>query len=366
MSVPTYTPVTPPPGQPGRLLSLHAIGLRCLDETEHDGLGEGVANDAIRLFALNTMQTGTGVPVQSKTAVFNLGDNYEDGRFVDFDIDLASVWIPAASPYPVKLNVLLTLGEEDWGGQNWDQATKDFIDEVGKGASNALSQIATTAVSGVIGSAAGPVGPAVGSLVGAVVRRLVDELTRATKKLESDLFPPSDVTVILDRSTSVLHGPDPRRLTQTLLFEDFGGRYELVCQWRIYEQAASPTAPTINRLRFDILTGSDDLRGGNDNLNLLVELVNGHVLRQDNVNRSARWADHQRHEVIMPLAPAVRPTEIKAVTLETTARGGMGGDNWNVDAVTVTSDRGPILTTRSGAPLHRFTGDSWQLRLQIR
>ncbi|GAB3236627.1 hypothetical protein GCM10027586_15610 [Kineococcus gypseus] len=230
----TRTPATTLPSGPGHLLSVRAISLLCLDETEHEGfwpaVGEGIANDAMRLFALVTTQVGAGAPTQHRTAVLNLGDDYEDGRRVDFDHELARVFIPSDVQWPVKLNALLFLAEEDWGGQEWDKPVREIIDLVGGAAGSALSKLASTAVGGALGGAGGgPVGAAVGVIAGFVVGAVADAL----KDLESDVFRPNDLSVVLQRPTDVLAGPDPRRMVEHLFFEDFGGRYQLTCEVRL-------------------------------------------------------------------------------------------------------------------------------------
>ena len=52
--------------------------------------------------------------------------------------------------------------------------------------------------------------------------------------------------------------------------------------------------------------------------------------------------------------------------LTTTSGGGIGGDNWNLDALTVQDERnGLVLYARSGSPLKRFTGEAPYMRLGL-
>jgi hypothetical protein len=113
----------------GAILSLVATRLLCEDETEHDGLGEGVANDAIRLGGLFTTAMGTGgEPRQAMIAGHNLGNNYEDGRLLNMELELGRFFIPGEQQLPTVCNAMIFLVEEDWGGTNWDGAVRGVID----------------------------------------------------------------------------------------------------------------------------------------------------------------------------------------------------------------------------------------------
>lgn len=114
-----------------------------------------------------------------------------------------------------------------------------------------------------------------------------------------------------------------------------------------------------NKLTLKIRTGNDDLRGGNDNLDVTVLLRNGHRQVVRNVNHGARWADRTTHEVSIPLDVPVSPTAIRSVMLAATVRGGMGGDNWNMDSLVIYARGGGVdrtLYNKSGSPLVRITG----------
>jgi hypothetical protein len=115
-----------------------------------------------------------------------------------------------------------------------------------------------------------------------------------------------------------------------------------------------------NELMLQFVTGGDDLRGGSDNVNLLLLLQSGTPLRFDNVNRGKRWPDRSTQAVSLPLPDTVRLEDIKGVRLETTFGGGLGGDNWNLDHLTVSARIGGEVREffdQGGAPLFRFTGD---------
>lgn len=105
-----------------------------------------------------------------------------------------------------------------------------------------------------------------------------------------------------------------------------------------------------------LVTGSDDLRGGNDNVHVrLIDVEGRRVAQRVNANNSGRWSDGSTHDVSITL-DRVRVDQLSAIELETTFGGGMGGDNWNLDRLSL-SGGGKALFEARGAPLFRFTGD---------
>ena len=111
-------------------------------------------------------------------------------------------------------------------------------------------------------------------------------------------------------------------------------------------------------LQIQIRTGGDDLRGGNDNANLIVLFTDGNIQTIRDINRGQRWKDHQTYSVRQSVTKPIG--EIRGIRLETTASGGHSGDNWNVDSVKVIATENGITRTlfdRNGNPLFRFTGD---------
>jgi hypothetical protein len=133
----------------------------------------------------------------------------------------------------------------------------------------------------------------------------------------------------------------------------------------------------LSGLRFTITTGDDDLRGGHDNVMAYIRVAGhadwGLIPLHGGLNGSVRWADRSTHTVDVPLdyhGCAPPPAYITGVRLQTTFGGGMGGDNWNLQAVHVdwvgTDDRGaPASGPLADAPasarggyVHRFNGDN--------
>src|SRR5262245_50926561 len=69
-------------------------------------------------------------------------------------------------------------------------------------------------------------------------------------------------------------------------------------------------------------TGSDDLRGGSDNVNLIALLQDGTQIRFDNVNQSQRWDNNSTNRVTKELPEGLNFGNITGVQLETTFRWG--------------------------------------------
>jgi hypothetical protein len=91
----------------------------------------------------------------------------------------------------------------------------------------------------------------------------------------------------------------------------------------------------VNKLYFTFRTGGDDLRGVNDNVNLTIHFRDGQLHRIQNANGGHRWTNNTSNVVEVNLTHAVIPADITQIDLETTFGGGIGGDNWNMDSLSV-------------------------------
>lgn len=141
------------------------------------------------------------------------------------------------------------------------------------------------------------------------------------------------------------------------------------CRWRAYftdtkyTPAAPPTIPNNpNELVVTFHTGGDDLRGGNDNVNIVLCLKSGAKLRFNNVNNGKRWVDFSTQSISRPLDAGFRPEDIAGISVETTFGGGIGGDNWNLDKIEVKTKLGGretdiLIEGALRTLLFRFTGD---------
>ena len=71
-----------------------------------------------------------------------------------------------------------------------------------------------------------------------------------------------------------------------------------------------------------ITTGSDDLRGGNDNLSVQIHFADGSMQSANNVNKGANWGNNSVNFVSLSLNKPVAPGQIKDITLIHGAQGG--------------------------------------------
>ncbi len=124
----------------------------------------------------------------------------------------------------------------------------------------------------------------------------------------------------------------------------------------------------IRQVRFEIRTGGDDLRGGNDNLNIEVNYFNKTSQKFNNVNNSRRWIDNYTQTIELNLRQPVQRADISHFNFTTTFYNGMGKDKWNMDRVKVyviQNGEAKYLIEKSGKPLHRFRPESQSYRLDV-
>lgn len=121
----------------------------------------------------------------------------------------------------------------------------------------------------------------------------------------------------------------------------------------------------VNRLELTFRTGDDDLRGRDDNVNLLIYLADGSVQRVDNINGSGQWAPHALSVVEVGLSPAVAPETILRIELQTTFRGGHDGDDWDMESVLVRGMGNGIDRELATHGFNRFTSDDGVLSIVI-
>ena len=120
--------------------------------------------------------------------------------------------------------------------------------------------------------------------------------------------------------------------------------------------APPAVAGQVSRLLLEIRTGSDDMRGGNDNLNIETHFADGRTQIDNNVNNSAKWNNNTTHTVTIVLNKPVPVNQIRSLTLATTFSGGMGGDNWNMDSLKVTATGVGVNQVIATSGFNRFTG----------
>jgi hypothetical protein len=117
------------------------------------------------------------------------------------------------------------------------------------------------------------------------------------------------------------------------------------------------SANTSNLLHLVFNTGGDDLRGGNDNLKVKVNLRSGRSEEFVYVNQGVQWNNNRRSDVMLKLSNAIRKEDILSIELEIDR----GGDNWSMASSEgyLWSAGRPIEVYRQGAA--RFSGSNPKL-----
>jgi hypothetical protein len=132
--------------------------------------------------------------------------------------------------------------------------------------------------------------------------------------------------------------PKPDR--ESWCYEERNRNGNEVC-WRTYfvqNNYGVRTAPAIpagpqKEMLITVKTGGDDLRGGGDNMDAIVNLTRGRTVRLNNINKSQRWIDWSTNVFGVSLPADVTPRDVLSVQFQTAFRGGFDGDNWNIDNV---------------------------------
>lgn len=106
--------------------------------------------------------------------------------------------------------------------------------------------------------------------------------------------------------------------------------------------AATTTPCTVQTLRMRITTGGDDLRGGKDNLNVTIRWGDHGFQGAPNVNNGANWPNGSVHMVDIRLNQPVPLNEIRSISLDHLAGGGL-----TVSAETVLSPIGVLAGLQS-------------------
>jgi len=128
-----------------------------------------------------------------------------------------------------------------------------------------------------------------------------------------------------------------------------------------------PNDGQVREILVQVNTGADDLRGGRDNVNLIVHLRDGRTIVRNNINRGARWLRNYT-ETASVRVPPTRRSDIAAVEFTTTFGGGLSGENWDtlnivVKYYTAGNSLAELVQSRR---FFRFTGDRKRLKLTVR
>ncbi len=144
---------------------------------------------------------------------------------------------------------------------------------------------------------------------------------------------------------------------------------------------------TVTQLRMKFATSNDDLRGGHDNLNIVIYFTTGGYQLAPNVNKSQNWPNNSVNIVAIPLAHPVPPSEIRAFRLVHIADGGFNigsipelatlaapiaiaqafqsPDNWDMADVQVAALGNGVGAQIAHHGFNRFTGSNPVLTIGV-
>jgi hypothetical protein len=123
-------------------------------------------------------------------------------------------------------------------------------------------------------------------------------------------------------------------------------------------KSGCPNGNQVTKISFTFKTSDDDLRGGNDNLNVTVLFADGSKQFEANVNHSQNWPNGSTKGAEILLDHAVDINQIRSLILADTFGGGSGGDNWNMASMQADAslaDGTNHTIAKSG--FHRFSAD---------
>lgn len=126
-----------------------------------------------------------------------------------------------------------------------------------------------------------------------------------------------------------------------------------------------PNDELVYEVVLQFATGPDDLRGGNDNVDLVVGLADGTQQTYRNINLNARWSPGSNEFAQIVLQRAVRKDQIRRLIVSTTFGGGISGDNWDMSALTVYFLGGSFFQSRKSVGGKRFTGNDKVLTIAL-
>ena len=140
---------------------------------------------------------------------------------------------------------------------------------------------------------------------------------------------------------------------------------------------------TVSHLELRFRTGNDDLRGGQNNLNVEVHLADGTMQVANNVNRGANWGNNSTNVVTVPLQHPVAPNQITMIRLVHLAHGGFSPglnpsapevgvlegikseDNWDMAEFQAFGRGSGINVPIASFGSHRFTGSNPSLDIHV-
>ena len=121
----------------------------------------------------------------------------------------------------------------------------------------------------------------------------------------------------------------------------------------------------VHELEFTVTMGNDDLRGGRDNIDLMLVTDDGVSRHYPRINGGERWAPGTWPRAYVVLDPPVAYESITELDLIATVTGGIDGDNIDIDAIVITGRGGARTWPVATVGAVRFTGTSRRLTIPV-
>ena len=117
-----------------------------------------------------------------------------------------------------------------------------------------------------------------------------------------------------------------------------------------------PVDNLVRELVFCFSTGDDDLRGGSDNIDLIVSFIDGTQQEFKNINLGKRWVVGSEEYAEAVLQKGIKLEELSSLLVQTTFGGGVGGDNWDMKSLKIYAYGGGMFQQIKEVGFKRFTG----------
>lgn len=175
------------------------------------------------------------------------------------------------------------------------------------------------------------------------------------------------VQILIKKTVPVSGTPGPgRETTRLLVNNNYPSIHRFTSQSRqkSFSANADQTALRNATITAVFTTGDDDLRGGNDNVDLLIRFkTSRQMITVRNLNNRENWPNYSTRTINKELlgSDEIDIDDIKSIELQHTGGGGIGADNWNLAGfkLTIRKDgRSRELVDEVRRLIFRFTGES--------
>ncbi len=169
-------------------------------------------------------------------------------------------------------------------------------------------------------------------------------------------------TLLLNKSGAPLFRFIYEKRNNTNPNEGIGTTYDFSLGYQNNPIATTPRGVTEINAIFG--TGGDDLRGGNDNVDLAIKLrtTPARTVYLRNLNNKENWPNFSERTVRKPVVGAAFTfADIESIELRHTGGGGIFADNWQIDKFKLTmaiNGEARVLVDKVDAPIHMFTGET--------